>query len=251
MPTQSFLPVFDPRRKQLHGMVAISTTNFVGTEPTFTIGGHAYPIVKYEPIVTQTTQRPWYMALTMTYNQVVREDYRSIPGFIPIDDVLPGQWWTASGIGQQKREDLGALINGLIYSFGGNFDVVVPADPDFGDDPVSMVWVASVPFFNQPQCTFFDLNWVEAVQLINPLGSPVNAIIESVTDGADDPQDKIKAVVVMKGQPALNVASYNTIRLVRMPNQVLALDDEFLVNLTIVGQNGFEETGVQIQVTII
>lgn len=251
MPSQSFLPIFDPRRKQLHGMVAISTTNFVGTEPTFTISGHAYPLLKYTPIVTQTTQQPWYMSLPMTYNQVVREDYRSIPGFIPIDDILPGQWWTSSSIGPQKREDLGALINGLIYSFGGNFEVVVPADPDFGEDePVGLVWVASVPFFNQPQCTFFDLNWVEALQLANPTGSPVNAIITSVTDDNDDPQDKVKAVVVMKGQPALNVASYNTIRLIRMPNQVLAAGDEFLVNMDIVGQNGFEELGVQIQVTV-
>jgi hypothetical protein len=36
-----------------------------------------------------------------------------------------------------------------------------------------------------------------------------------------------------------------------MPNQVLAAGDEFLVNVDIVGQNGFEEIGVQIQVTII
>jgi hypothetical protein len=251
MPVQSFLPILDPRRKQLHGMVAISSTDFDGTEEEFTISSHDYPIVKYTPVVSQTTQRPWYMALTMTYNQIVREDYKSIPGFIPIDDVLPGQWWTSSSIGSQKREDLGALINGLIYSFGGNFEVVVPADPELGGDTVEMIWVASVPFFNQPQCTFFDLNWVEALQLTNPLGSPVNAIITSVTDGNEDPQDKVKAVVVMKGQPALNVASYNTIRLIRMPNQVLAEGDEFLVNLNIVGQNGFEELGVQIQVTII
>jgi len=251
MPTQSFLPILDLRRKQLHGMVAISTTDFVGTEPTFTIEGHAYPIAKYTPVVTQDTMRPWYMALTMTYNQVILEEYKSIPGFIPIDDVLPGQWWTSSAIGPQKREDLGALINGLIYSFGGQFEVVVPADPELGNSPMDLVWVASVPFVNQPQCTFFDLNWVEAIQLTNPLGSPVNAIITSVTDDNDDPQDKVKAVIVMKGQPAINVASYNTIRLVKMPGQVVLAGDVFLINFDIVGQNGFEEIGVQLQVTVI
>lgn len=250
MPTQSFLPVLDPRRKQLHGMVAISTTDFVGTEPTFTISGHAYPIVKYTPVVTQDTMRPWYMALTMTYNQVIREDYKSIPGFIPIDDVLPGQWWTSSAIGPQKREDLGALINGLIYSFGGEFEVTVPSTPTW-DSSTDIIWVASVPFANQPQCTFFDLNWVEAIQLSNPEGSPLNAIVESVTDGDEDPQSKVGAVIVMKGQPAVNVASYNTIRLVRLPGQVVTAGEVFLVNLTIVGQNGFQETGVQVQVTVI
>lgn len=250
MPTQSFLPVLDLRRKQLHGMVAVSSTNFTGAETTFTIGGHAYPVAKYTPTVTQDTMRPWYMALTMTYNQVVQEDYKSIPGFIPIDDVLPGQWWTSSSIGAQKREDLGALINGLVYSFGGQFSVVVPAEPDFGDNPMDMVWVASVPFANQPQCTFFDFNWVEALDLLNPKASPVNAVIQSVTDGNDDPQNKVGAVVVMKGQPALNVAAYNTIRLVRLPGQVVVVDDVFLVNLKIIGQNGFE-LSVQIQVTVI
>ncbi len=251
MPVQSFLPILDPVRKQLHGMVAISSTDFDGTEEEFTISSIDYPLVKYTPVVSQTTMRPWYMALTMTRSQVVQEDYKSIPGFIPVDDVLPGQWWTSSSIGAQKREDLGALINGLIYSFGGEFEVTVPADPEVGGDPAEVVWVASVPFHNQPQCTFFDFNWVEAIQLTNPTGSPVNAIIESVTDGDSNPQDKVKAVVIMKAQPAINVASYNTIRLVKMPNQVVEADEVFLVNFTIVGQNGFQETGVQIQVTVI
>jgi hypothetical protein len=247
--SQSFLPIFEARTKIIHGMVAISSTPFDGDETTIDIGGQTYSLVKNEPVSTQNPALQWHMALTMTYDQFRKENYKSIPGFIPLNDILPGQWWTSTNLGAYKHEQLGALINGLLFSFGGNFTVIVEDDPVVDDSAAAYSWTASVPFANYPQCSFFDLNWVEAVQLDNDEGAPVNLVITDVTDELDAPQSKLKAVVVIKGQPELNRATYNTIRLVKMPLAIVEAGEEYKIKATIYGQNGFQED-VEILVTI-
>lgn len=249
MPNQSFLPIYEPLTKKLHGLVAISTTNFVGTETSFAIGGVNYTVVKNTPVVSQPTQSPWYMALTMTHAEFKAEAYHSIPGFIHLNEVLPGAFWNATISGAQKVENLGALINGLLFSFGGNFTVEVEDPPTVADSTPDVYWVAQVPFVDYPQCTFFDFNWVAAAGLDNEEGAPVRLVINTVYEVIEEPQDKIKAVVVMTKQPALNRATYDTIRIVRMPNAVLEAGAEFYVDATIYGQNGYTQS-VLIKLTI-
>lgn len=252
MPFQSFLPILDTRTKTLKGMVAIAPTDFVGTEDQFTVGGVVYPIEKYEPVVSISRQvrRPWYMALTMTYLEFKQEAYRGVPGYIGLDDVMPGQWWQATGAVEYKRETLGALIDGLIYGFGSNVSVTPTPPPTVDDSAATFTWVASIPFANQPQATFFDINWVEAVRVNNTEGSPVYITIDSVTTGAAAAQDKIRAIVVVSGQPALNRATYNTIRVVRMPGQTVVAGETFVINGTVRGQDGYS-AAVELNLTII
>ena len=252
MPVQSFLPVLDTRTKILKGMVPIAPTDFDGSEDTFAVGGVNYAIQQYEPVTAIGLQvrRPWYMAITPTYIEIRQEAYRGIPGYIPVEDVMPGQWWQATGIVEYKREALGALIDGLIYGFGANVSVTPTTPPTVDDTGANFSWVASIPFANQPQATFFDINWVEAVQVINTEGSPVYITIDSVLTGALAAQSKLRAIVVVSGQPALNRATYNTIRVVRMPGQTVLAGETFVINGTVRGQDGYT-AAVELNLTVI
>lgn len=250
MPIQAFLPILDTRTKILKGMAAIAPTNFDGTETTATLGGVNYTIAKYTPVVSQKTRQPWYMAITPTYLEIRQEGFRGIPGYVPLDDVMPGQWWQSTGVGAWKRETFGALIDGLLYGFGSNVSVVVDPVPTVDDTNANFTWAASLPFDNAPQVTFFDLNWVEAVQVNNLSGSPLNLVIGSVTTGAAAAQNKIRAIVVITGQPALNRATYNTIRVIRMPGQTLVSGETFIINATVLGQDGFT-AAVEINLTVV
>lgn len=251
MPNQSFLPVLDTRTKVLRGMVGIAPTEFDGTEEDFDIGGSLFPIQKYEPVVGQSwgTRRPWYMAITLPYLEMRQEAYRGIPGYIPVEDVLPGSQWQATGAVEFKRESFGALIDGLVYGFGSNVTVSAPPTPTVNDSLAAFSWVASIPFANQPQVTFFDINWVEAVQLQNPNPGPVYLVIDSVTTGAPAAQDKLRAIVVVTGQPAINRATYNTIRVIRMPGQTVVAGETYIINATVRGANNYS-AAVQIDLTI-
>lgn len=249
MPFQSFLPILDIRTKTLKGMVPITSTDFVGTETTFNIGGTVYPIIQYQPVVSRPTKQPWYMAVDMTYLQFKQEAYRGIPGYIPVEDMLPGQWWQMSSIGPEKRDVLGALIDGLLFGFGTNLSITVTPAPTVNPSGGTFVWSAAVPFANQPQVTFTDINWVEAVQVLNTEGSPLFLTVDSVTTGAAAAQNKLRAMVVISGQPALNRATYNTIRVVRMPGQVVLEGETFIINGTVRGQDGYT-AAVAINLTI-
>lgn len=248
MPIQSFLPVVDTSRKTVLGLVAITPVDFVGTESDVDLDNAQgdpvnYPLTKYEPYTSRRVDRPWYMAITPRRDHIVARDHESIPGWIPIADVMPDAYWTSSSMGAFKVESLGTLIDGLIHGFGGSLSPG-PANPTMGNDTPGFTWMVAVPFANSPQQAFYDINWVEAVGLLNNGQAPVYLVINSVT-----PNTKMRAVVLTKGQPALNRATFNTIRIVKVPGQVLNVGDTADIACTIYGQNGFTDT-LTITVTV-
>lgn len=251
MPNQSFLPVIDTRLKSVLGMVPITTTDFSGEETSFSIPPGNYTLVKWEPWTSRDVGRPWFMAIAPSYLETRNGSFASVVGFMPLSDMLPGQWWQSAAVGPQKIDVLGSLIQALLDGFGTVTTVTVTPPTVSTPTSSSFVWSASAPFANQPQSTFIDLNWVEAVGLSGVKDkNPTSLTITSVTDGADAAQSKVRAILVISGQPALNRATYNTVRVVRMPNQIVNAGDTFKINGVISGQSGWT-ANVTINITVV
>lgn len=233
MATQTFLPIITPDNRVL-GIVPISSTDFVGTEPDFTIVGGTYPgtyplrRVQYQSLSGNRTQDKAtnvdYMAISLSLSEERRGSPFVNMGYITSQvsaQERDTRAWRNAPNHSVKTRYTGTLVAFILKGTAISAPAPVPSGGNGSN--ASMPWSVNSPFTNVAQSEFIDINWQQVLGVDTSPYSPASVSIG--TPSADPGSgNMLRAYVVQQGLQVVNdMATYSTIRVIKVfPGQITA-----------------------------
>jgi hypothetical protein len=229
------------------GMYSIASHAFVGTETTYAVNGGVVNTKLVTP--TKSNIRPQvgpYMAavadLSDYHRDTSRKAYMGYPCFVPISAVMPSYRWISAPGFMDLVITPGALIYGLQYSMAPAISNALPNPPTLAVPAATLTWDCTVPFSNAPAFQFFDFNWVGLFQLSKPTLEPAFISVTTQPTG-------LVASVLAGQQPILNTITYDTIRITRLPGNLVAGD--YVFGFNIIDRKGNAGVSVTLTLTVV
>lgn len=257
--TQTILPIVEIVNDvtcRLHGFFPIPETEFDGTETTFALAEgnvNIQSVTLPEPRITQDYDQynppliQQYMAATYSMDEAKNRPWIGYQAWIPNDDTGYFSWYSMPPGNWVNRYGEGGLVGSLrwdmtLTNLSGSSTPPTPPDGEDG----TLTWVTTADITNQPDCPFFDFNWVKVFD-VKPIPSgeevPSGQIVPvSISIVSNPPTGEFKATI--SGMPMYMPGGgvlWDTIRIIRLKKVVAPGDYEFNFKLVAV-QDGIETT---------
>jgi hypothetical protein len=220
------------------GWLPIASTEFDGTERTFTTSDGPIPITtvtlpyKADQNTAETQRVRQYMAAVFPETTERDQPWLGYTNFISTNESEYAMQWFMPTMGQMYRLNLGPLIKDLTIRMDADAGAP-PAPPTPPDaDNGTLRWVTSVSMNDMQQhCPTIDFNWVN---LFNAQTAGVDPLrIEIVSN---PPGGALKTTIVPYPVVApLGGIEFNTLRIIKL-HEVAAGD--YVFNYQIVDTNG-------------
>jgi hypothetical protein len=269
--TQTILPVIIPRQStaQVVGFFPITSHQFAGTETTYVVqsGQPAAPVTTvtlptlnstpgYTPPVSQ------YMAVVYEWNDTTQDPLITQPwgGYSNfINSTTSGwysRWSTPTGI-QQHAFSWGTLLGSFKVGMGVYPAYVAPTPSTPSPSNGALRWAVTVNLASvEPQCTFFDFNWMDLFNQSLPAAQQVggtNPVVpfEIVTTSQPSGGAFIATVLQRPEYVPGGATVFDTIRILRMSNTITAGTYTFGFSVTSTTQGVTESASVTLTLTVV
>lgn len=254
--TQTIIPVVSDFNFNVLGFFVIPSTEFDGTEETYTFDGITQPIsiTTVTPTNRQMNGRPYgqpqYMAAV--YNWVDTRVNRPWLGYPPFVSAEESGYWSRTNMtttGTFFNGGLGSLIGGLVVNLAPDVVDENAPTPDV-TTPQTMKWYAPLDLDAFPaDCRFFDFNWLSLFKAkldpISPLNSAVDPLQVSVVSLPAGDYFALKPVTSAGPTSTASGIMYDTLRVLILSETVPA--DDYVFQLKV---SNSENQSVNVQLTL-
>jgi hypothetical protein len=252
-----------PASARIVGYLPIAETEFTGTETTFTVQAGAGGAVNVSSLRLPTKvqdgsglhQVQEYMVAYYDQPESSGQPWLGYPSFIGTDDTGYYSWWSLPTITRFHHYGRGVLF-GSLWSRMNIYPAPASTNPPTppGENG-TLRWAASMNLASAGnECAFFDFNWMELFQSNPPPGTMPGQLTPLAIMVTAQPEDgEFKAAVLQRETvlPGGGVV-YNTVRIIRMLDNVVAQDYEFTFQISQVDTEGrMGTTDVTLTLTVV
>ncbi len=252
-----------PASARIVGYLPIAETEFDGTETTFTVQGGAGGVVNVSSLRLPTKvqdgstfhQVQEYMVAYYDQPASHYAPWLGYPSFINTDDTGYYSWWSLPTITRTHHYGRGVLF-GSLWSRMNIYPAPTPVTPpNPPGENGTLRWAASMNLSSASRdCAFFDFNWMALFQATPPPGTlPGQQTPLSIMVTSQPPDGEFKAAVLQRQTilPGGGVV-FDTVRIIRMQDNVVAKDYEFEFAISQVDSEGrITTTDVTLVLTVV
>lgn len=262
---QTILPAITSKG-MLMGFYPITATTFAGTEKTFALSDYTVPITTVtlpakvqDGIGSGTGSRvSQYMAAQWPEEDEPQQPWTGSASWISPNDTGYYSWWSLPTASIMKHFGRGVLVNSLLVRMN-----IVPATPGTPSAPAgtnaAIRWAVSIDNVSlDTSCPFFDFNWPQLFQtsfVSDPSQQGSSVLPTRIDTVSNPPGGTFKAVVVQTNGGQQSVAGggviYNTIRVMKLADNVAAADYTFTFNISYVLNGAQLVTPVTLTLTVV
>ena len=252
-----------PASARIVGYLPIAETEFDGTETTFQVqagpGGSVNVSSLRLPTKVQDGstfhQVQEYMVAYYDQPESNSAPWLGYPSFISADDTGYYSRWSLPTITRKHHYGRGVLFGSLWSRMNIYPAPVDPGPPTPPGENGTLRWAASMNIASAGrECAFFDFNWMTLFQATPPPGfQPGQLTPLSIVPTSQPEEGEFKAAVLQRQTilPGGGVV-FDTVRIVRMLDNVVAKDYTFDFAITQVDQEGrIGTTNVTLTLTVV
>lgn len=244
-----------PTSVRIVGFFPITETEFTGEESTFNLASGTINVssIRLPPQVTEN-RVPELMVAAFNPQESWNEAWRGHPSFVPSE--LAGYYsnWIMPVSTITYRHDNGILVGSLATKMDNYTWTTAPDPTSPTGTNATIKWAVSMSITNDITCSFFDFNWIDLFNAKPPAGVDVSTIRGLYIIPTEQPSGlPFKSAVLQHPEAGPNNSViYNTVRLIRMVQNVAAGNYTFKFSINYVdAANKPASTEVTLTLTIV